>query len=94
LAFLIYFAMKKSMDSVHVLWTTALGQSTMDPHGGMDGKPSESGRPRPVLTMGGQEGEGRCGGLATGLTGARGAAERSGDSGEVAAVVELNGGML
>jgi hypothetical protein len=30
----------------------------------------------PVLTGGGQEGEGRCGGLTTGLTKARGAAAR------------------
>jgi hypothetical protein len=33
----------------------------------------------PVLTGDGWEGEGRCGGLATGLTEARGAAERPGD---------------
>jgi hypothetical protein len=32
------------VDSVHTLWTTASGRSTVDPHSGMDGKPPESGR--------------------------------------------------
>jgi hypothetical protein len=45
----------------------------------------------PVLTGGGWGGEGQCGGLTMGLTGARGAAELPGDSGEVAAVVGLDG---
>jgi hypothetical protein len=47
-----------------------------------------------VLAGGGQEGEGRCGGLATGLTGARGAVVRPSDWGEVVAVVGLGGGMF
>jgi hypothetical protein len=48
----------------------------------------------PVLAGGGRDGEGQCGALATGLTGAQGAAERPGDLGEVAAVVGLSGGMF
>jgi hypothetical protein len=48
----------------------------------------------PVLTSGGQEGEGQHGGLTTRLTKAREAAERPGDYGEVAAVVGLSGGMF
>jgi hypothetical protein len=32
------------MDPVHASWTTALGRCTVDPHGGADGKPPESGR--------------------------------------------------
>jgi hypothetical protein len=42
-----------------------------------------------VLTSGSREGEGRCGGLAMGLTRARGVAEQLGDSSEVVAVVGL-----
>jgi hypothetical protein len=76
--------MEKYVDSVHTSWTTASSQSTVDPHGGTDGKPLESGR----------DGEGRCGGLATGLTGARGETERPSDSGDVAVVVRLGGGVL
>jgi hypothetical protein len=43
LAFLIYFTMEKSLDSVHALWTTALGRSMVDPHGRADEKPLKSG---------------------------------------------------
>jgi hypothetical protein len=32
------------MDWVHASWTTASGRSTVDLHGGADGKPPESGR--------------------------------------------------
>jgi hypothetical protein len=45
----------------------------------------------PVLAGVCREGEGRCGGLTTGLTGAQGVTERPGDSGEVVAVVGLGG---
>jgi hypothetical protein len=71
------------VDSVHASWTTASGQSTVDPHGGADGETAgerlgwRSGLP--VLTDGGWEGEGRYGGLTMGFTGARGAAEWPGD---------------
>jgi hypothetical protein len=41
---MISFAMEKFADSVHALWTTASGRSTVDPHGSADGKPSEGGR--------------------------------------------------
>jgi hypothetical protein len=47
-----------------------------------------------VLADGSREGEGRCGGLAMRLTGARGAMDRLGDSGELAAVVGLGGGVI
>jgi hypothetical protein len=43
------------MDSVHASWTMASGRSTVDPHDSMDSK-------LPVLTGGGREREGRCGG--------------------------------
>jgi hypothetical protein len=36
--------MEKSVDSVHASWTTASSRSMVDPHGGADGKPPESGR--------------------------------------------------
>jgi hypothetical protein len=36
--------MEKSVDSVHASWTAASGGSTVDPHGGTDGKSLESGR--------------------------------------------------
>jgi hypothetical protein len=36
--------MEKTLDSVHASWTTASGRSTVDPHGGEDGKPPKSGR--------------------------------------------------
>jgi hypothetical protein len=36
--------MEKSVDLVHASWTTASGRSMVDPHGGADGKPPESGR--------------------------------------------------
>jgi hypothetical protein len=32
------------LDPVHASWTTSSGRSTVDPHGGADGKPPESGR--------------------------------------------------
>jgi hypothetical protein len=75
--------MEKSVDSVHASWTTALGQSMVDPHGGADGETTEEKPGRrpglPVLADGGWEGEGWYGGLTTGFTGARGAAEWPGD---------------
>jgi hypothetical protein len=71
--------MEKSVDSVHTSWTTASGRSMLDPHGGADGETvgERSGRcfGLPALTDGGWEGEGWYGGLTTGFTGARGAAE-------------------
>jgi hypothetical protein len=42
--FLIYFAMEKSMDSVHASWTTVSGWYMVDPHGSADGEPPESGQ--------------------------------------------------
>jgi hypothetical protein len=36
--------MQKLVDLVHAPWTTASGRSTVDPHGGMDRKPSKSDR--------------------------------------------------
>jgi hypothetical protein len=47
-----------------------------------------------MLADGGWEGEGWYGGLATGLTEARGAPEQPGNSGEVVAVVELSKGVF
>jgi hypothetical protein len=47
----------------------ASSRSMVDPHGGAD-------RMALRLAGGGREREGRCGGLTTGLTGARGAVER------------------
>jgi hypothetical protein len=71
------------VDSVHASWTTALGWSTVDPHGGADGETAGElpGRRSglPVLADTGWEGEGWYGGLTTGFTGAQGAAEWLGD---------------
>jgi hypothetical protein len=69
------------VDSVHASWTTASGRSTVDPtRRGWEITGERLGQCSglPVLTDGGQEGEGRCGGHTTGLTGARGAVERLG----------------
>jgi hypothetical protein len=43
------FCNGKSLDPVHALWTTGSGQSTVDPHGGADGKPPESGNSSRLL---------------------------------------------
>jgi hypothetical protein len=45
----------------------------------------------PVVTGGGREGKGRCGGVATGLMGGRGATELPVDSGEVGGGGALRG---
>jgi hypothetical protein len=75
--------MEKFVDWVHASWSTALGRSTVDPHGGADGETAGEWLGRrsvlPVLANAGWEGEGWFGGLTTGFTGARGALEWPGD---------------
>jgi hypothetical protein len=80
------FCNGKSLDSVHASWTTASGRSTVDLHGGMDGKPPESDRGGALAC--------RCSLVAAGKGNGGVRNSPQGSPGEVVAVVGLDGSVF